>query len=88
MDDEIPRLVGEDQRDDHAGNDHQDYLDDPVAQLAQVVHQGHPPVRVAPPLRAQVTLAHDAGTPDGGRLRCHDRVFPEGVCGGLGGGRA
>jgi hypothetical protein len=66
--DEVPGLVGEDQRDDHGDNDHRERLDQAVAQFAQVVHQGHSPVRVVPSLGAHVALAHDAGTPDGRRL--------------------
>ena len=49
-------------------------LDDPVAQLPQVIEQGHPPLGVLLPLRAHVALADDTGTLDGtGEFR-HDPV--------------
>ena len=49
------------------------HLDDPVAQLAQVIEQRHPALGVLLPLRAHVPLTDDAGALDGtGKFR-HDR---------------
>jgi len=41
------------------------YLDDAVAQLTEVIHEGHPALGVVLTLGAHETLTHDAGTLDG-----------------------
>ena len=51
------------------------HLDDPVAQLPEVIHERHPALGVLLPLRAHEALADDAGTRDGtGEFR-HDRCL-------------
>ena len=52
-----PRTIPRDQR--------QRYLDHPVAQLPDVVHERHPALGVRLPLRVHETLADDAGALDG-----------------------
>ena len=58
----------------HPRGQRQRHLHDPVAQLAQMIEQRHPPLEVRSPLGAYVPLAHDARVLGGtGKLR-HDRI--------------
>jgi len=71
--DHPPGRLEEDEPDDHPGDQRQRHLHDPVPQLAQVIKQRHPPLRVRPPLRVHVPLTHDSRALDrAGKFR-HDR---------------
>jgi hypothetical protein len=74
--DEMPDRVEEDEPDDHPRDQRQRHLHDPVAQLAQVIQQRHPPLGVLLPLGTHVPLTDDARPLDGTRKFRHDR-FPQ-----------
>jgi len=56
------------------GGQRRRHLHDPVAQLAQVIEQRHPPPGVRPPLGAHVPPAHDARVLGGTGKSRHDRI--------------
>jgi hypothetical protein len=72
----VPYRFEEDEPDGHPGEQGERRLDDPVAQLAQVIHEGHAALGILPPLRAHVPLTDDTSTLDGAREFRHDR-FPQ-----------
>ena len=74
--DEMPDRGEEDKPDDHPRDQGERYLDDAVAQLADVIHERHAALGVPLPLRLHEALAHDAGTRDSTREFRHDR-FPQ-----------
>jgi len=68
----VPCPVEEDEPDEHAGDQGQRNLDDPVAQLTEMVHERHPALWVLLPLRTDVALADYASTLDGAGEFRHD----------------
>jgi hypothetical protein len=74
--DDVPDRVEEDEPDDHSRDKAERYLDDAVAQLTEVIHEGHAALGVVLTLGAHETLTHDAGTLDGAGEFRHDRFPP------------
>src|SRR5579862_7235224 len=72
--DDVPDRGEEDEPDDHPRDKAEPYLEDAVAQLTQVIHEGHAAIGVLLPLSAHVTLAYDAGALNGAGEFRHDRI--------------
>src|SRR5580700_11933915 len=83
--DDVPDRGEEGEPGDHSRDEAEGHLDDPVAQLTEVIDERHPAVRVLLPPGAHETLADDAGALKGTGWSRHDRSRREVVDLGLGG---
>jgi hypothetical protein len=74
--DHPPHRSEKDEPDHHPRPHRQQHLDHPVPQLPDVIHQGHPPLRILLTLGTDEMLAHNPRARKSTRHLGHQRLLP------------